>query len=131
MLPTLVLERLAGLGLQQHCQLLVGDLAAPVVIDAVHLVLGRPISDRHHVDDPTATDDVEDGHLLGELDRVVQRQEHDRDRDRHGRRASGHGAGERQRCRQVAVVRHVVLAQTTADRQPRDSPQDAISSAAV
>ena len=41
----LVLERLAGLGPEQHLELLVGELAPPVEVDAVHLVLVGPVAE--------------------------------------------------------------------------------------
>ena len=40
-------------------ELLVGDLAPPVVVDPEHLVLDRAVADRGHVADPAAADDVE------------------------------------------------------------------------
>ena len=91
-------------------ELLVGDLPAPVVVDPEHLVLDGAIADRGHVRDPAAADDVEHRHLLGQLHRVVEREQHHGDVDHHGGRAGGHRAGEGERRREVAVLGRMVLA---------------------
>ena len=120
--PTLVLEGLAGLRPEQDTELLLGDAPPPVVVDAVHLVLGGAVADRCDVADPAPADDVDDRHLLGEAHRVVQRQQHDRHRDRKGRGTGGHGAGQDDGRRQVPVVGHVVLAEHRRQAAPRLGP---------
>ena len=105
-----VLERLPGLRPEQQLELLLADAAAPVEVDAVHLVLDRPVADGGDVRHPTPAEVVEHRHLLGQAHRVVQRQEDDGDHDRQRRGARGDRGREHHRGGQVAVARRVVLA---------------------
>ena len=51
-------------------------------VDAVHLVLDRPVADGGDVRHPAPAEVVEHRHLLGEAHRVVERQQRRRDHDR-------------------------------------------------
>ena len=65
-------EGLAGPGLAQHAQVLLGDGAPPADVDVGHLELGRPVAEAGHQGEAAPTGEVEGGDLLGEADGVVQ-----------------------------------------------------------
>ncbi len=114
--PALVVERLAGLGQQQERELVLDERAAAGEVGAVVLELLGPVADGHDVADPAAADDVEDDHVLGEPDRVVQRQDHAAVMIGRRGRAGGHRGRQHQGRRQVAVGHRVVLAHDCDDR---------------
>ena len=114
-LTTLVLERLARHRLEQHPELLFGDRAALGPVDAEQLELFRPVAERHHVGHASVAQDVEDGHVFGEADRVVERHQRGRDRDGQVLGARRHRRREQQGRRDVAVGRRVVLGDDGGD----------------
>jgi len=74
-----------------------------IIADAEQLELFRPIAERHHVGHASLAQDVEDGHVLGEADRVVERHQRGCDRDGQVLGARGHCRREQQRRRDVAI----------------------------
>ena len=102
-----------GVGVAQHLEqtfeLLIGDGATAREVDAVELVLDRSIADAEHDQDPTLADVVEGDEVLGEADRVIQRQQRGTDHDRRVLGDRRHGGSHREGRRQVAVVGAVVL----------------------
>jgi hypothetical protein len=89
-----VLEGLPGPGLEQDAQLLVGQPASPREVDPEHGVLLRPVADPGHVRHPPSADVVEDEHLLGQPDRVVQGQHDHGDGDGQRGGAGGQRGGQ-------------------------------------
>ena len=67
------LERLAGEGLPQHLQILLGEGAALAPVDAGHRELLVPIAEAGDDAESPAAHEVEGGDLLGQSNRIVQR----------------------------------------------------------
>ena len=76
-----VLERLAGPRLEQRVDALVHERAALGPVLAVRRVLRRAVADADDRREPAAAREVEHGDVLGDAQRVVQRQEQRRDGD--------------------------------------------------
>jgi hypothetical protein len=92
-----MLERLAGLGPQQQLKLLLDEPTSSPEISAVVLELAGHVAERDDVTHPTAADDVEDDHVLGKADGVIQRQDHRGRQDRQCCRATRQSGGEHKR----------------------------------
>jgi hypothetical protein len=60
---------------------------------------------------PTVTDDVHNGRLFRQFDRMMKRGNHNRGPDTKTPGPGGHGGGKGQRLRQVSVVKQMVFAQ--------------------
>jgi hypothetical protein len=94
----------------QQPQLLVGDPATLFDCQAEMLELLGPIPEGQRVHGPPAADDVEHRHVLGQPDRVVERQNQDQVH-RQPLRAGRDCRRQDHRRRQIAVFRPMVLAQ--------------------
>ena len=73
------------------------------------VVLDRPVAEAGHDRQPPAADEVEHGDVLGQADRVVQRQQEGGDPERDAAGAGSHGPRQDERRRQVPVGGAVVL----------------------
>jgi hypothetical protein len=71
--------------------------------------LGRAVAAPHPDVEPPLRDDVDQRHLLGQPDRIVEGQDGGRQADPNSRSPRGHRAGERGRVHREAVVDEVVL----------------------
>ncbi len=78
---------------------------------AEHLELAGDVAVRDDEVEATARDGIDDGGVLSEFQRIVERGDERADEDAHVLGAGGHGRGQRERARQVAVRRAVVLGQ--------------------
>ena len=105
----LVLELLAGPGLQQHPDPRLEVAPARRHGSPEQRVLLGPVAQADRVADPTGAEVVEDREVLGQAQRLVEvdQQRADRDRDPRGHRR--HRRRDRHRRGQVAVVGGVVL----------------------
>jgi len=88
---------------------LVEALPALHLRDAVAAELRRAVAPADPHVEPALRDDVHQGHLLGEPDRIVEGQDRGGETDPDPGRPRGHRAGERGRVHREAVVDEVVL----------------------
>ena len=63
----------------------------------------------------SSADEIDDGHVFGKPERVMKRSDHGGEIEAHVGRAGGHGGGDGQRAREVAVFGPVVLGDDDAD----------------
>ncbi len=106
-----VAERLARPGQLQDVDALFGERHAARNRDAEGAELVRRIPEPGAQLHPAAGDLVEDGEVLGEADRMRERQQGDIGGDAHPLRHGGGGAGDGGEAREVTVLDEVVLAE--------------------
>lgn len=93
---TLVLKLLAAPGLPQKAHAFLHELTPLAAVDPEHLELCRVVARSNNDVEPTAAEDVEDGQVLSDHDRIMERKENGRQvnrdarRDRCNRRAQNH-----------------------------------------
>jgi hypothetical protein len=112
--PALPQEGLARPGQPQERDGLADRLPAVLEAPAEHLELARPVAAADAEDQPAVRRELRHRGVLGELDRVVERREHDRGAEPDPLRARAHRAREDERRRVVAVRGAVVLAEPHA-----------------
>ena len=105
----LVGEPLLGPGLEHDVHGLVEALAVLLLGHVVAPELGRAVAPPHAHVETALRDDVDQRHLLGQPQRVVERQDRRGQADPHPARARGRGGGQARRVHRQAVVDEVVL----------------------
>ena len=99
------LERLARPRLLQHLDAVLHERRPPLDVQVELLVLLGPVAGAHSEAEPPLRDEIEHREVLGEPDRVVEREEHHAHADQHALRDAGDRAAEHDRRREVAVDR--------------------------
>ena len=95
--------------MSQQIEFRIDEATAGTHVDAELLEFLGPVAERQDVGGPSLADDVENRHVLGEPDRVVERKEQDQAQGQ-ALGARSDGGGQEERRREVAVVGGVVLA---------------------
>ena len=113
--PPVDVDRVAGEQSQEQLQALVGDLAAPAGIDSHVLVFLWAVADSEDIVDSALAEIVENGHVLSEPDRVIQRQYRRGHQDIEQTGPGGDGRSQHQGRRQVSVGGGVMLAEHRHD----------------
>ena len=79
----MVFERLARPRLHQQVERLVHDLAATTPLLVHRRVLERPVPQTHRHHDASLPDEIEHGKILGDPDRIVEREQERADHAQH------------------------------------------------
>jgi hypothetical protein len=104
-----VSDRLAAPQALDHAQRLLEPADSPARVQSYRLVIGVAIAQADADDEPAAADHVERGELLGEVDRLVQRQQQHPGAERHPLRLGRHARQRRQRLEVRERLRQIVL----------------------
>ncbi len=99
----------------QQADALFDQCGPAATVDAEHLELLVAVPDPDDVDHPAAAEQVDDGQILGQLHRLVEREQQGADGDGQALGARRDGRGERHGRGQVTVVGPVVLAEHGAE----------------
>ena len=105
----LIVDRLAAPQALERRQPLLEATDSLARVHAHRLVLGVAIAETHADDQPPAADHVERGELLGEVDRLVQREQQHAGAELHALGLGGHAPERRQRLEVRERVGEIVL----------------------